>query len=363
MNNKKIGIITHYDVHNHGAQMQLYALTMVLRNAGNEVAALTFHKNCDFMSEEFFDNYSISLGMVPRLVTYLKKNGVVRAIYNYRKNRTLLEFRRQNKLEGEFYSRACNLDMVVIGSDEVFSIEAGLNPFFFGMGVPCDKVVSYAASFGPTTEKFIYDHRASEFITAGCNHINSISVRDMNTQKLVENFSKKEATLVCDPVILYDFSKERESIFDPQHKYGKYCIVYAYDTNMNDADTIKAIRKYAAQNKLKIISVGNYHKWCDENINLSPLEILSWFSHASMVFTDTFHGTVFSIINSAPFYSKVGINTNKLQFLLDQFELGNRRVVSFSEVNTDQSTINYDRVNEMIYSIRKESMRFLMNNI
>ena len=37
---KKTGIITHYDVHNHGAHLQLYALSKVLGTLGYEAKAL-----------------------------------------------------------------------------------------------------------------------------------------------------------------------------------------------------------------------------------------------------------------------------------------------------------------------------------
>ena len=44
----KPGIITHYDVHNHGAQLQLYALCKQLGKFGYEARALTYKKNYDF---------------------------------------------------------------------------------------------------------------------------------------------------------------------------------------------------------------------------------------------------------------------------------------------------------------------------
>ena len=64
---KKVGIITHYDVHNHGAHLQLYALVKCLAKLGYEAKALRFQKNYDFMGGaeagkkynvriEFYDN-------------------------------------------------------------------------------------------------------------------------------------------------------------------------------------------------------------------------------------------------------------------------------------------------------------------
>ena len=56
-----IGIITHYDVHNHGALLQLNALCKVLKKMGYEATALRFEKNYDFLGIELKDKYNISL--------------------------------------------------------------------------------------------------------------------------------------------------------------------------------------------------------------------------------------------------------------------------------------------------------------
>ena len=40
----KAGIITHYNVHNHGAQLQLYALSKQLGRFGYDAKALTYKK-------------------------------------------------------------------------------------------------------------------------------------------------------------------------------------------------------------------------------------------------------------------------------------------------------------------------------
>ena len=45
----KIGIITHYDVHNHGALLQLNALIRILSSLGIEAQALQYDKNYDFL--------------------------------------------------------------------------------------------------------------------------------------------------------------------------------------------------------------------------------------------------------------------------------------------------------------------------
>ena len=56
----KIGIITHYDVHNHGAILQMNALIKVLRQKFNADAhALQFDENYDFLGRELKAKYDV----------------------------------------------------------------------------------------------------------------------------------------------------------------------------------------------------------------------------------------------------------------------------------------------------------------
>ncbi len=357
----KAGIITHYDVHNHGAHLQLYALSSQLKELGYDAKALRYKKNYDFMGHSLDKKYSISLKSIPTYFKYLMKNGIKRTLYNMKKRKLLASFREKEQLVGEYYSEAQELDVAVIGSDEIFSIEPGLNPCFYGMGVPCDKIISYAASFGPTTLEFIKEHNANEFIKAGLERIDTISVRDKNSLEIVNHFSEKNVALVCDPVLLYDFSKELEKSRENK-KAKKYCVVYSYDNNMNNSETVSSIKNYAKKNGLKIYSVGFYHKWCDKNINASPLELFELFANSEAVFTDTFHGTVISLVSNAQFFTKVGANKNKLRFLLEQYGVTERQLSSFSDIDTvSKSPIDYESVNKRANLIRESSLNYLIS--
>lgn len=355
----KAGIITHYDVHNHGAHLQLYALSSQLKKLGYDAKALQYKKNYDFMGHALDKKYSISLRSIPTYIKYLFENGLGKTLYNMKKRKTLKAFREEKDLVGEYYSEATNLDVAVIGSDEIFSLEPGLNPCFFGMGVPCEKVISYAGCFGPTTKEFIVEHNAEEFIEAGFKRIDNISVRDQNSLEIVNNYSDKEATLVCDPVLLYDFSEEIKKA-NENKKRQKYCIVYSYDKRMNEEETISQIKEYAKKRNLKIYSIGFYHKWCDKNINASPLELFEWFANADCVFTDTFHGTVVSLVSQAQFFTKVGENKNKLRFLLEQYGVTERQVGTFAEAEEiSKKPLNYEVINKTVQEIREKSLSYL----
>ena len=101
---------------------------------------------------------------------------------------------------------------------------------------------------------------------------------------------------------------------------------------MNDDETVNTIRNYAKKCDFEVYSVGYYHKWCDKNINLTPLELFPWFENAECVFTDTFHGTIVSLVCNAEFVTKISGNGNKLGFLLEQYGVTERRVATFADI-------------------------------
>lgn len=354
----KIKIITHHTVHNHGALLQLYALMQVLKKYDSNVNALDYNKNYDFLESYAQVKYNISMKSIPYYLSFLKEKGIKRTLFNIEKKVILDRFKTKNLMIGEYYSKCDNLDAVFIGSDEVFSIEPGLNTVFWGMGVPAPNIFSYAGCFGPTTIEFIKEKYAEEYIEAGVKRIKRISVRDKNSKQIIERYTHAEVQQVCDPVILYGYNEEKKNFVRPIKE--KYIVVYSYDENMNNIKEYNEILHYAQEKKLKVISVGFYHKWCNRCINVDPIELLCWICFAEYVVTDTFHGVVMSIIMNTDFATKIRGNRNKLGYLLEEYGLQNREISDFKELNSIFSTnINYNEVNKKIYKKRKEGLKFI----
>lgn len=358
----KIGIITHYDVHNHGAQLQLDALIKVLTNLNHQTQVLTYKKNYDFLEEWAEKKYEISLKSVPFYIKYLYEKGIIKTLFNIRKKKLLQSFRTRNAIVGEYYSKAKNLDCVFIGSDEVFSIEPGLNNFFWGFGVPAKYIFAYAGCFGPTTIELIKEQYAEDYIQAGIKRFTTISVRDKNSQNIIEVLSGSTVPIVCDPVILYGYQIEKEKFTRPLRQ--KYILVYAYDNNMNDKSEVNNIMTFAKSKGLLTVSAGFYHEWCDRNINISPLELLQYIWAAEYVITDTFHGAVTSIVFNRQFAVKIRNNGNKLGFLLYEYGLLERITDNFGDLSDIlNKTINYTSINETIEEKRKKAFEYLQSCI
>lgn len=354
----KVRILTHHDVHNHGAVLQLYALVQILKKYDLDVCALDYTKNYDFLEEGANEKYSISIKSIPFYLDYLWRKGMKRTLYNIKKRRILERFKEKNHLVGEYYSRCEKLDAVFIGSDEVFSIETGLTPVLWGMGVPARHVFAYGACFGSTDISFIYKKHALEYIRGGIARFGKISVRDRNSQNIIKEISDNDISQVCDPVILYGFLDEKKNF--QRFIDGKYLLVYAYDENMNERSEIESIKCFARKHNLMVVAVAFYHSWCDKNINVTPIELLSWVANAEAVVTDTFHGTVMSMVMNVQFAAKIRGNQHKLGFLLSEYGLLEREIHLFENLELIfDKKIDYGSVNEIMKRKRVEGNEYI----
>lgn len=354
----RIGIITHYDVHNHGAILQLNALIRVLQHFGHTAHALQFEKNYDFLGVKYKDKYNISFRSLPIYINYLSQNGLKRTLYNIKKRKILEHFKKDNALVGEYYSQT-DVDTVIIGSDETFALHSGPTPVFFGHALSCKNIITYAPSFGPTTFDDIVAKGCSAFVRSGIENISALSVRDKNSFDVLQRLTGKSPTMVCDPVILYGYQEELKNMLPV--KLPPYILIYAYDNNMNDPEEVGRIKSYAKKRNLKIVSAGFYHHWCDYNINVGLTELLNYFRCAEGVVTDTFHGSVLSLITNAQFAVLTRNNTNKLCNLLEEYSLMQRIFNKVPLEKIFEEQIDYSIVNEELKKRREESMAFLLD--
>ena len=355
-----IGILTHYNVNNQGAQLQMYALKKQIESMGHNVYILTYNKNFDFVDEGIKKRNIVSISSIPYFIKeFLIKKGLKLTYFNYKKYIKNKKFR-NDEFMFKNYATA-NVDIAIVGSDEALSIDYGANMMMYGHCVDSNKLILYAPSFGQTNIEIIKKHNAVELISSGLKKFEGLGVRDENTLNLVENLTGEKATLVCDPVLLYNFEKTHTKVKLPRKKY---IIIYAYDKNMTDKYEIKAIKDYAKKKGLITLSVGTYHKWCDKNISCNCLEWIEYFRNAEEIITDTFHGTITAIIAQKPLavFIRDEINKNKLSFLIKQLGLEDRKIENINLEELEKifsKNQDYIRTNDLLLQLRKHSNEYL----
>jgi exopolysaccharide biosynthesis predicted pyruvyltransferase EpsI len=104
----------------------------------------------------------------------------------------------------------------------------------------------------------------------------------------------------------------------------------------------------------------------DFAVDVSPAEWLYLVHHARLVVTDSFHGTVFSIIFNKEFYSITNIERGGSRFtsLLSQFDLISRLYTSINEISLVEDTIiNWDTINSKRDELKEFSINFLISSL
>ncbi len=343
----KIGVLSMQRIYNYGSWLQAYALKSVVESfrLGNvqfvdyrvEKPATATGKG---RAKYFVKSAKIALAetLTSRKIfaTLLRDEGIAH----------VCRFKReyQKELFGELGLKrnyAPVLDRLIVGSDEVFNClqenpRVGYSKELFGVGARAARTVSYAASFGNTTYEKIRAFGKEAEIASWLGNFERISVRDRNSFEIVERLTGRQAEIHLDPALIYDFSNEtRADDADADGFRGlaePYLIVYAYANRLTPSE-IAAIRDYAAKNGLKIVGFNGNYPFLDKCVYDSPRNVLRWFAGAERVVTDTFHGTIFSVINRKPFATIVRQSQNgsygnreKLGDLLERLVLTERAV-------------------------------------
>lgn len=355
----KIGILTHYNVYNHGAQLQMYAMKSWLEELGHQVCILTYEKNFDFDRKEASKNSASFRNIGYYLRDYLLKKGPGLTLFNARKVFAL------NKAIGQLPTAPYDdndCDAIIIGSDEVFSIDVGCNKMMYGHGLK-SPAIAYAPAFGRATLEDLKAYNCHDLIRDGLQGMYALSARDVHTRDMILTLTGREVPLVCDPVILYS----GRSFPVPVKPIGKpYLLVYSYSRHMVDKEEIRQIRAYARKHKLITVSLGNYHSWCDRNVVCDAREWYSYFRDAACVVTDTFHGAVVAMKNhcNVAVYIRPSINAFKMESLLANTGLEERRLQTLTEGELDRvlsGTIDYHAVEEKFAEMVNFSENYLKN--
>lgn len=323
---KKIGICTLYFANNFGAILQAFALQETLIKLGHEVEFIRIKDVVQDSNESNFNEYERSKQAL----------NLAKELYNKEKD---------------------NYDTIIIGSDELWNLK---NPSFehldeyFGCNFNCSNIITYAPSANGTTPEMFKNLKGDRI---DFSKLNSISARDLHTQSFVKELSGRDATLVLDPTLLVENFNQYAKY--SQENLKDYIVIYGY--NFSDSE-IKKITDFANANNKKIYSLGFAKDWC-ETLNADIFEFLGYMKKADYVITNTFHGTLFSIILEKEFAVFTN-HSSKLEDVLTKFDLSSRDAMDEDSLDKILSVkVNYDRVNELKSKHREKSLEYLKNNI
>ena len=377
---KKLGICACYQHKNYGSQLQSYATTVELarRNIDFEIirykkktTPLLLIKSLPRLLNPIFINDRIietsQKKMMLKLHPQLAQDNAVR-------NAAFDKFSqsRFKKLSPVYYGyeqlreQSKKYTAVMVGSDQLWS-PSGITSNFYNLMFADDNTVkiSYATSFGVSQINPKYHKIYNTFL----NRLDFISVRENSGKKIVEELSSNKAEVVCDPVILLDAEQWLKEI--PNKRLYDEPYIFAYFLGKS-AEYRDAVTKFAKQKDLKIVTephMDSYNK-ADENFgdytpfDIGPAEFVNLIRNAEYVFTDSFHGSVFSMLYQKQFlvFNRYSDNSSssknsRIDSFCKNYVLSDRRYNG--NIADVENKINYEDVLGKVDEHRQKSKAFL----
>lgn len=364
---KKAGILSMQRIYNYGSFLQAYGLKKMLEELGCDVEFVDYHPGKCLVDLKQKNGL---LRKLSKSMEVLMIQAPLKAKLNFIKYKKNFGVKYHSYLGiGSQYNYNPELDILVIGSDEVFNCvqdnpNVGYTAELFGVGSQAETVISYAASFGNTTMERLKQYGAEKEVAGWLNSFNTISVRDNNSYEIVKELTGKAPELHLDPVLMYDYMKKCPAV-SKQADDSDYLVLYGY-TGRFSKEECRKIREYAIEKKLKILCIGGIQHCCDKFVDCSPFEVFSYFKNAYAVITDTFHGTIISIITQqrfATFVRSSGYgNAEKVSDLLKRLNLEEQIAFNVEELGKIvEKKIDYLSVNYIIENERKRAYQYLNN--
>ena len=380
---KKVGIVSCYFKNNYGSALQAYATQHFLDSMNIENETINVDENVDFASGKKkyymsqitnFNFIKSKMGMIKlkfdkKLKKDLGKNIAIRD-KKYKEFRSNYKLTTPYKTYAELTEKCKDYSSVVVGSDQLWLPVNVVADYYTLNWVPDDvNKVSFATSFGVSQVPEKYTELYKKFLS----RLNSISVREDAGVKLVKDLAGKDATLVCDPTLLLTKQEWMQIQTEEPIIKDKYILCYFLGNNIEHR---KFAERLKAKTGCKIVSLNHadeYVKYSDvfadeTPYDIGPAEWINLIRNAEYVCTDSFHGTVFSLINNTKFYtferysnknSKVSTNS-RIYSLLGIVNL-EERILSGTENIEDvlKYEIDFDEVNNKLTEFRKASQDFL----
>lgn len=346
----KIGVLTYHKERSHGATFQAYATYRALKELGCDVEVVDLEHH----------NY-----VTAQWLRALSK--VYFGLSDYRQER----FRRtyyppmsmHYKSWEELKANPPKVDALCVGSDQTWNqdiaTKENMMAYFLDFGNENIPRFSYASSFGKS-DWHIIDEATTKRVGELLHNYVGLSVREVTAQKILKDKFDLDATLVCDPTLLHTNYDE----FTKGLKQNNEVICYSLSEEPEPfLSASKDISKYIGA-PLRWLHKPYYVKGVK---NTYLTDFYRWFRYmagAKYILTNSFHGTVLSIICKKQFavlYKENGLSS-RIVDLLRQVGLEDRIYFSYEEfAKSDvwKQQIDYNEVDRKLAAYREKSWEYL----
>lgn len=354
----KVGIVTYHCAYSYGAVLQAYALQQVIASLGHNAFMV------DYVPKTRRDT------AVSEVFKARSPSGLVEFINQVRKERAFKSFKSNFRLTkrcadfSELEKAMTDFDACVCGSDQIWhpkwfdSTGDFDNAYFLGFCPNSVRRIAYAPSFGcQISESF--ENAIKPYLL----RFNAIAMREQMAAEVVSRLIGRNVECVCDPTILLG-REGFDSLIGGARAAGEgsnALVIFP----LSLSSQFLGLSKFASKFKsVEIIGRPWKLRKMGKSITPDPLEWIRRISGSQFVVTNSFHGTVFSILYHRPFVTLAWNREQqnlRVKNLLSQLGL-ERRFLDVSDADFESrrhETIDWSVVDEKLSNIRNLSLRYL----
>lgn len=370
----KVAIITmFYRSVNYGGILQSYALVKTIEKNHIACEQLCYNSDSVFPPKQRMKRRVAKILFQLKKIKYLPQMLKIHGREKKVRKASMQLVKHSKRVFTENSIRDCvdNFSCFITGSDQVWH---GEWPAYFLAFVPKGKKkIAYAASTGKNNLSDDDYKKMKRYLS----DYDSISVREADIADALNNaISNKKVELVLDPTLLLE-REEWYQLVSPRAEKRKYLFCYYLGT---DKCIRELAKEYAKAHGLIIITIPHMQGKIEETdlafgdvqlFNATPQDFLSYINDASIIFTDSFHATVFSLIFQKQFVSFGRENhkemNNRLETLTELFHLKERFLSDRLQFNIESieslATIDYSVPFEQYEALKIRSIDFLMKSL
>lgn len=325
MNNKKIALVTCYYQPNFGSQLQAFATQAALDKMGVANETIMFdgiRPEVNKAKLRYFFSRITDINTVKDKMATVRKYVAIKRNPDYAKNfllrkemfrnfaTSMFHLTKQFNSKSEVTEHAYDYSAFLVGSDQLW-LPSNIAGDYFTLTMVPDNIpkIAFATSFGISELPVKSGLKAQQFL----RRIEYVSVRELSGQKLVKKWADRDVPVVCDPTILFTAEEWDNALHTTPkgNNYAsgqKYIFVYFLGNNPWERDLVRKVRK---ETGLKIVQLAHSDEYIksDEGFadftpyDVGPKEFVELIRDAEYVFTDSFHCSVFSMLNHKKFFT------------------------------------------------------------
>lgn len=367
---KKVAIMTWYQHKNYGTTLQALALQKVVKNQGYYVEGIDYYSKGYYREtflEKILNKQRVEEGIHNKInsIRYGSKEDKEKDERYKKFEDNFIVLHEKTQTSSQLFSLNNEFDAFICGSDQIWSPNEFNSKYFLDFVKDDKRKIAYAPSFGVSS---IENEFVRENIGELVSKIGYLSVREKQGADMLKEFYDIEAKVVLDPTLLLD-SKEWLKYSNKEYKVESD-ILLCYFLGNNNEIVWRSVENIAKLNKLKVAVIPVFSKDYTRNYNIlkgiGPAEFISLFSKVKYVCTDSFHGTVFSIIFQREFsvFKRFKENSLKSQNsrilnILSKLNLMDNLYHSVGTV----SNVDWNSVNNHLAKLKKDSIKFLQESL